>query len=66
MEKENFDQLMSIFKFLIVTVGFGYISLSVNTSIQKREIEIKELEQVGKYVDMAVTENIGTRKRFAE
>ena len=57
---------MSIFKFLIVTVGFGYISLSVNTSIQKREIEIKELEQVGKYVDMAVTENIGTRKRFAE
>ena len=66
MEKEKFDQWMSIFKFLIVTVGFGYISLSVNTSIQTREIEIKELEQVGKYVDMAVTENVGTRKRFAE
>jgi len=66
MEKESFDQLMSVLKFLIVTVGFGYISLNVSTSIQKREIEIKELEQVGKYVDMAVTENIGTRKRFAE
>jgi hypothetical protein len=66
MEKVKFDQLMSVLKFLIVTVGFGYISLSVNTAIQTREIEIKELEQVGKYVDMAVTENIGTRKRFAE
>jgi hypothetical protein len=66
MEKEKFNQWMSILKFLIVTVGFGYISLSVSTSIQTREIAIKELDQIGKYVDMAVTENIGTRKRFAE
>lgn len=66
MDTKNFDQLMSVLKFLIVTVGFGYVTLSVNTSIQTREIEIKELDQVGKYVQLAVTENVGARKQFAE
>jgi hypothetical protein len=66
MDTKNFDQLMSVLKFLIVTVGFGYVTLSVNTSIQTREIEIKELDQVGKYVQLAVTENVGARRQFAE
>lgn len=32
---------------------------------KEREIESKELDQVGKYIDHALTENVGTRERFA-
>jgi hypothetical protein len=66
MQKDKFDQLMAVAKFVIVTVGFGFVTLQINTEIQKREIEIKELDQMGKYVNIAVVENVGTRKRFAD
>ncbi len=37
----------------------------VNKDIQNREIEIKEQEQVAKYIEHAIHEDVGIRLRFA-
>lgn len=66
MKQETFDQLMTVAKFVIVTVGFGFFTLQINSEVQKRGIEMKELAQMGEYVNIAVSDNIGTRKRFAD
>ncbi|MCP4874100.1 MAG: hypothetical protein GY896_01325 [Gammaproteobacteria bacterium] len=77
MDDKRFEQLVSVAKFLIGTVVLGGTTTAINYHIQKRqietnyqiqqrEIETNELEQLGKFIDHAIDENVAVRQRFAE
>ena len=66
METEKLKLWLDFGKFFLGTFLIGFISLVVKWGFQDREIAIKESEQIGKYVEIALKEDIGVRKRFAE
>lgn len=66
MDDKRFEQLVTVAKFLIGTVVLGGTTTAINYHIQKRQIETNELEQLGKFIDHAIDENVAVRQRFAE
>ncbi|MCK4662352.1 MAG: hypothetical protein KAT68_05775 [Bacteroidales bacterium] len=66
MEKEKLKLWLEFGKFFLGTFLIGFISLVINSGFESREIAIKESEQIGKYVEIALREDVGVRKRFAE
>lgn len=65
MEESPGKKISDYIRFFAVTVVAGILVPIVNCQIQNREVEIKELEQLGKFVEHALNENIAVRKRFA-
>jgi hypothetical protein len=65
MDIERFKEWMGFSKFLLGTVILGLVATGINYHFQKREIEIKEMEQLGKYVAHAIDENLAVQERFA-
>ncbi|WP_161626825.1 peptidoglycan-binding protein [Desulfospira joergensenii] len=65
MDNERLKIWIGFVKFLLGTVILGLVTTFVNNEIQNREIELKEIEQLGKFIDHALTEDVGVRKRFA-
>ena len=58
-------------KFVLGTVGLGVLALLINWALQRQEAQLKaleverlELEQMGRFIDAALAENVGTRERF--
>lgn len=72
LQLERMKLRYRLLEFLIGTVGFSVISLSIASYFKDRELVIKErdverleIEQLGKYIDHALTDNVATRERFA-
>jgi len=65
-EKERFKEWMGFAKFFLGTVILGLVASLISYHIQNREIEIKEMEQLGSYMEQAIDENLAVQKRFAE
>lgn len=65
MDNERLKIWLGFAKFLLGTFILGLVTTFVNNEIQNREIELKEIEQLGKFIDHALTEDVGVRKRFA-
>ena len=53
-------------KFLLGTVVVGLVSLWINSGIETRQVELKEMEEIGRFVEYALEENVGVRMRFAQ
>ncbi len=51
---------------MLGTIVFGLVTTAINHQIQEREIELKETEQLGKFVEHALNENVAIRRRFAQ
>jgi hypothetical protein len=66
MDIERFKEWIGFSKFLLGTVILGLVATGINYHFQKREIEIKEMEQLGKYVEHAIDENLAVQKMFAD
>lgn len=76
----NFERLqlwLGFIKFILGTFTIGIITTFINYHIQQKEIKLKEIEQqraielkeqeqLGNFIQHALQEDIGTRKRFAE
>ena len=62
----SFKQWIDFVKFFLGTFTVGVTTIVVNYQIQNRELELKELEKLGGYVDHALEENIGVRRRFSQ
>lgn len=66
MEITRLKIWLNFYKFILGTLFLGGLTLFIDSSIKKREVEIKEMELFGRYIDYALTEDVGIRKRFAE
>jgi hypothetical protein len=63
---ERFKQWLSFAKFLLGSFALGLITLLVNHQIQERELEMKEQEEMGHFLNQALTEQVGVRRRLAQ
>ena len=66
MELEKLKEWLGFWKFFLGTFILGFATFLVNKDIQNREIEIKEQEQIAKYIEHAIHEDVGIRLRFAQ
>ncbi|MDJ0869821.1 MAG: hypothetical protein QNK03_27240 [Myxococcota bacterium] len=66
----KFDQYFGLAKFLIGTVGLGLVTLQVNSRIQQREVDIKEIalsqENLSRYIELAIDKDLSKRRDFAQ
>jgi len=66
MPEERLAQWLGFAKFVLGTVVLGLVTTAVNNSIQTREVELREQEQVGQFLQHALQEDVGVRRRFAQ
>ncbi len=66
MENEKLKIIFDFFQFVVGTIGLGLISTNINYHIQNREITIKEQTSIGQFVQQALQEDVGIRRRFAQ
>lgn len=66
MDPERSKQWFAFAKFFLGTFAIGIVTLIANHQIQERELEIKEQESVGHFLDNALTLDVGVRRRFAQ
>ena len=66
MTDERLTIWVGLLKFVLGTFIIGIASMLINREFQKREVELKEMEQLGKFVEHALTEDVGVRLRFAQ
>jgi uncharacterized protein YcbK (DUF882 family) len=73
----NLDTWLGFAKFLLGTVVLGLVTTFVNKDIQNKEIALKEIdqrraielreqEQLGKFIEHALAEDVGLRRRFSQ
>jgi hypothetical protein len=63
---ERFKQWLSFAKFLLGTFALGLVTLLVNHQIQERELEMKEQDEMAHFLNQALTEQVGVRRRLAQ
>ena len=66
MENDKLKLWLDFGKFFLGTFLVGFISMIAKLGFESRELAIKESEQIGQYVEIALREDVGVRKRFAE
>ncbi len=66
MADDKFKHWMGFVKFFLGTFVIGIITVIVNHQIQSRELELKELDKLGNYIEHALVENVGVRRRFSQ
>jgi hypothetical protein len=66
MENEKLKIYISFAEFIFGTIGLGLVSTNINYYIQNREVTIKEQASVGQFVQQALQEDVGVRRRFAQ
>jgi len=66
VENEKLSIWLSFTKFFLGTFCIGVITIYVNNDIQEKEVALMEMEQLGKFIDHAITKDEGTRLRFAQ
>ena len=68
-ENRHNDKLkiwLDFWKFILGTVILGLVTVSINNAIQERELDLKEQEQVGQFLNQALEKDVESRKRFSE
>ena len=63
---DHLNEWLGFWKFFLGTFILGVATFFVNKDIQNREVEIKEQEHIGKYLEHAIEEDVGIRLRFAQ
>jgi len=53
-------------KFFLGTFILGLTATYINSQIQSREIELKEMERLGQFINHALEEKVGVRLRFSQ
>lgn len=66
MTDDRLKILLGFARFFLGTFALALVTLLVNREIQKREIDLKEQEQIGKFLDQALDINVEARLRFAQ
>ena len=66
MTDERLKVWLGFAKFLLGTFALGLVSTLINSAIQQRELELKEQEQIGQFLEHALNQDVGVRKRFAQ
>lgn len=66
MTDERFKVWMTFWQFFLGTVVLGIVSTVISWQIQTREIEIKEQEASAKFLEQALQEDVGVRRRLAQ
>ena len=66
MTEERLKLWLGFAKFILGTVVLGLVTTFVNHTLQKRELELKEQEQVAQFLQHALQEDVGVRHRFAQ
>lgn len=66
MTDERLNIWLGFAKFLLGTFALGLVSTLINSAIQERELELKEQEQIGEFLQHALDQDVGVRKRFAQ
>ena len=66
MTDERLKIWLGFLKFFLGSFAIGLATIIINQEFQDREIELKEMEQLGKFIDHALTEDVGVRLRFAQ
>ncbi len=66
MDIDKLKEWLGFWKFFLGTFILGCATFLVNQDIQNREIEIKEQDQIAKYIEHAIHEDVGIRLRFAQ
>jgi hypothetical protein len=56
---------LSFVRFLLGTIAIGIVSIAINAKFQEREITLKEQEHLAKFVDTALTKDLGPRLLMA-
>jgi hypothetical protein len=66
VDRNHLDLWLNFWKFVLGTVVLGIVTTLLNNKIQEREVELKELDQLGKFANYALEEEVGVRRRFAQ
>ncbi len=66
IENDKLKLILDFSKFVLGTFILGLTASIINLQIQNRELEIKELERLGTFIEYALEENIATRRRFSQ
>jgi len=66
MSEEKLKIWIGFAKFLLGTFALGLVTTLINSAIQTREVELKEQDQVGQFLQHALKEDVGIRRRFAQ
>lgn len=66
MTDERFKAWLNFSQFILGTVVLGIVSIAISNQIQTREVEIKEQDANAKFLEQALQEDVGVRRRFAQ
>lgn len=66
MSEERFKAWLTFWQFVLGTVVVGLASMFISHQIQTREVEIKEQEANAKFLEQALQEDVGVRRRLAQ
>jgi hypothetical protein len=66
MSDERFKAWLSFWQFVLGTVVVGVFSSIISHQIQTREVEIKEQDANGRFLEQAMQEDVGVRRRLAQ
>lgn len=53
-------------RFILGAFALGLVTTLINCEIQERDIELKEQDQVGQFLEHALQKDVGIRRRFAQ
>lgn len=57
---------LDFLKFILGTFILGLAAVYINSDIQGRELDLKEQDQIARFLNQALEKDVGTRKRFSE
>ena len=66
MSDERFKAWLTFLQFFLGTVVLGIVSTVISNQIQTREVEIKEQDSNAKFLEQALQEDVGVRRRLAQ
>jgi len=66
MSDDRFKAWLTFWQFVLGTVVLGAFSTIISNQIQTREVEIKEQEANAKFLEQALQEDVGVRRRLAQ
>lgn len=66
MPEERFKAWLTFWQFVLGTVVVGIFSTVISHQIQTREVEIKEQDSNAKFLEQALQEDIGVRRRLSQ
>lgn len=66
MSDDRFKAWLTFWQFVLGTVVLGVFSTVISHQIQTREVEIKEQEANAKFLEQALQEDVGVRRRLSQ